>query len=1075
MRHFGVLLAVLMAAQAVPAQYAPNRYALLMEDPPVAARYASRGLAMTDTAAGYRQQIQARQEALRAGLAARRVQVTGSASTLMNAVFVAAPEGRVPELRSLPGVTAVVPVRTYRLRLNRAADLVRAPAAWSVLGGTSASGAGLKIAILDTGVDHTHPAFQDETLPMPPGYPLCTAGDCAFTNNKVIVARSYVRQLAAGTSPLDPSADSRPDDYSARDREGHGTAVAAIAAGVRSPGVVAAAGVAPRAYLGSYKIYGSPGVNEFTSDDVIIQALEDAVRDGMDIVSFSTGGPAFTGPLDTGAACGLPPGAPCDLSAAAFEQAARLGAIIVAAAGNEGNDGIVETSPAFHTIASPAHAPSVIAVGASTNSHVFYETVSVLAPEAPAGLRSIEAYFGDAYSPAGAVAAPLRDVSRWDESGRACGALPAGSLGGTYALIMRGECTFQVKATNAVAAGAAGIIFYMADSAPLISPGGLSTFDIPVVMISNANGLALRSYLAANPDALVAMDPNGEEVPYQGFDRIAGFSSLGPSTGGFLVKPDLVAPGTYIYTAAQSYDPLGMMYSATRHLAASGTSFATPMVSGVAALVRQRYPNLTAAQVRSVLANTASDEVRMGSSGNPVTAQWVGAGKLNAEAAVKAAVTASPASVPFGVLRTGTLPLARELIITNISQAPVTLTVSVAGEVAPLGTSVTVDKPGLALPAGASGTLTVTLSGALPPAGAYSGVVKLEGSGVSVRVPYVFYVAGGGAANLIPLATGGFDRTVGKRVFLALRAVDGSGVPVAGVPVTWTALGGGRIADSEPVTNGFGVAAAEAVLRPTPGNGSFIASVGTLTMSFSGFARAAPAIAAGGVVNAASFQQGEPVAPGAYAAIFGSGLSEATKVNSAALLPMAIGSVNVSFDVPSAGISVPGRMVFASPGQVKVQVPWELQGQASARVKVTIEGSYGNVVTVPLADYAPAFFETGGGVAAALDAGNRVISADNRASRGQVIQLFANGLGPVTNQPASGEPARAVPLSETTARPTVTIGGLDARVEWSGLTPTLHGLYQVNVTVPADLDPGTHPVIVRIGGKTSKPSSLPVR
>src|SRR6185503_14898732 len=123
------------------------------------------------------------------------------------------------------------------------------------------------------------------------GYPRCSGDDCAFTNNKVIVARSYVRQLAAGSAPLNPAADSRPDDYSPRDRVGHGTAVASTAAGFSNTGLVTFSGVAPKAYLGNYKIYGSPEVNDFTTEDVIIQALEDAMKDGMDIVSFSSGAP----------------------------------------------------------------------------------------------------------------------------------------------------------------------------------------------------------------------------------------------------------------------------------------------------------------------------------------------------------------------------------------------------------------------------------------------------------------------------------------------------------------------------------------------------------------------------------------------------------------------------------------------------------------------------------------------------------------------------------------------------------------------------------------------------------------
>src|SRR5947199_209016 len=80
------------------------------------------------------------------------------------------------------------------------------------------------------GIDQTHPALQDSTLSMPAGVPTCTDGHpedrTNFTNSKVIVARSYIRQIAAGSSATNPAADSRPDDFSPRDHEGHGTAIA---------------------------------------------------------------------------------------------------------------------------------------------------------------------------------------------------------------------------------------------------------------------------------------------------------------------------------------------------------------------------------------------------------------------------------------------------------------------------------------------------------------------------------------------------------------------------------------------------------------------------------------------------------------------------------------------------------------------------------------------------------------------------------------------------------------------------------------------------------------------------------
>ncbi len=417
-------------------QFAANRYALILEDPPVSARLTGRAAPRSAATTAYAQQIEARQQSLMSELRSRNISVTGRAATLANVVFVSVPKARAAELKSLAGVKGVVPVRIYKRKLNRATQLVNAQGAWDRSGGQGNAGQGIKIGILDTGIDQKHAAFQDSSLPTPAGYPICSGTDCDYTSNKVIVARSYVRQIAAGTGD-DPAADSRPDDYSPRDHVGHGTAVASVAAGVTIGGTVTASGMAPKAYLGNYKIYGSPYVNDWTTDEAIIQALDDAFNDGMDIVSFSTEGPAFSGPLDTGAACGNDAGVPCDLLAQAFEDAVAKGMIIVAAAGNEADTGA--NYPAFGTIGSPASAPSVIAVGATTNSHQFIPIVTVPGADAPSSLKAIAADTGDAYLPRGAVSLPLRDVTSTGNDGLACAAMPAHSLDGTFALIRAGH------------------------------------------------------------------------------------------------------------------------------------------------------------------------------------------------------------------------------------------------------------------------------------------------------------------------------------------------------------------------------------------------------------------------------------------------------------------------------------------------------------------------------------------------------------------------------------------------------------------------------------------------------------
>ncbi|MCE5308638.1 MAG: hypothetical protein LLG20_13445 [Acidobacteriales bacterium] len=260
-----------------------------------------------------------------------------------------------------------------------------------------------------------------------------------------------------------------------------------------------------------------------------------------------------------------------------------------------------------------------------------------------------------------------------------------------------------------------------------------------------------------------------------------------------------------------------------------------------------------------------------------------------------------------------------------------------------------------------------------------------------------------------------------------------------------------------------------------PASCSVIARAGGLSTTFSGSALRPPTIATGGVLNGASFQASDPIAPGSYISIFGTALARTTNYPTTTILPMIQDYLMVSFDVPSAGISVPGRLTYISPTQVNLQVPWELRGQTQASVKVIYDYVNGGVVTIPLADYSPAFFEIGSGAVAALDLDYKVISTSNPTSSGKVVMLYANGLGPVTNQPASGEPAPFSPLAETTDKPVVTIGGKVATVAWSGLAPGFAGLYQINATIPGGLTSGNQPMTVSIGSRTSKISYIAVQ
>jgi uncharacterized protein (TIGR03437 family) len=548
-----------------------------------------------------------------------------------------------------------------------------------------------------------------------------------------------------------------------------------------------------------------------------------------------------------------------------------------------------------------------------------------------------------------------------------------------------------------------------------------------------------------------------------------------------------------MYMAAQNYDPDGGQFSTTRFAAADGTSFASPMVAGAAALVKQKHPTWTATQIKSALVNTANQGVTTDDSSNSIDVEWLGAGKLDANAAVTTPVVVSPVSLGFGLLASAPSGLSKQLTVTNLGSSSVILAVAVVpgaksstGNLAS-GINPTVDKTSLTLAAGASGTVNVTLSGSLPPAGSYTGAVTLQATGVSLTVPYMYLIGGGSTANynLMFVGGGGFEAVVGQQPYdplnpsrpasIGFKLTDGSGIPVSGAAVTWTARPRSSVtfSNSSTTTNSYGIALTDVTVAQA-GSVSVVASAGGQTFTFSGYGWSQPTISSGGVVNDASFQS--PVAPGSYVAIFGSNLSAFTDSTIYSILPLSLDGVTVSFDVPSANLSYPGRLVFISPGQVNIQVPWELQGQSSAQVKVTIyDFIFGNVVTVPLSDAAPGFFETSTGVAAALDQNYKVVTTSNPVTRGQTVQLYLNGLGPCNNQPNSGEPASGTALATTKATPVVMIGGQQAQVQFSGLAPGFPGLYQINAVVPSTINTGNVPITVSISGQTSKASGLPVK
>jgi subtilisin family serine protease len=249
------------------------------------------------------------------------------------------PRGSVGTLEHLAGISKVWPSATYHASLDRTPQLIGAPILWGPTRATA--GQGVKIGIIDEGVDQTHPFLSPTGFTMPAGYP---KGDAAFTTAKVIVARAFAPpspKWKYASTPFDP------------ENSEHGTHVAGIAAGDYGtkanafPGQPTVSGIAPAAYIGNYKALTipTPGFGLDGNAPEIAKAIEQAVADGMNVINLSIGEPEID--------------AARDIVVRAIDGAARAGVVPCIAAGNDGENG-------KGTISSPGSAPLAITAAAST-------------------------------------------------------------------------------------------------------------------------------------------------------------------------------------------------------------------------------------------------------------------------------------------------------------------------------------------------------------------------------------------------------------------------------------------------------------------------------------------------------------------------------------------------------------------------------------------------------------------------------------------------------------------------------------------------------------------------------------
>ena len=583
----------------------------------------------------------------------------------------------------------------YRVADDPDLALISAVQAWNQAGGAANAGAGVKVAIVDSGIDATHPCFSDA------GYPAQQQlGDQTFTNNKVIAAKVFHNK--AGNRGYTPEAI-----------DSHGTHVAGtVACNYLTPATVSGvdipydiSGVAPRALLGNYNVFPADVVNARSED--IVNALEAAYTDGFDVANMSLSGPAS----------GIQ-----DLLAMAVNNLDIANMVVAVAAGNEG--------PGHYTVGSPGSAQRALTAGASTVPHFIGTPVTV-------GGSSFGAAAGDFTTVSADFTAPLGVVSGTGTNGlnTACAALPAGSLTGKIALVTRGVCAFSVKIRNAQDAGAVATIVannVFGDPIAMGQDGTPNQPTIPAYMVSRDSGLALKGFDGQATTISAAL----QYFLTTDGDIMAGFSSQGPTDVDFRVKPDVVAPGVNVLSSI----PMSYCGGTSCFAFFQGTSMATPHLAGSAAVVRGQHPSWSAAQVRSAIVNTADQGVlRSANTGGPeMDVNITGAGRENLLSAVSAVVALDPVSISFGAVPSGSgQTWTYDLTLSNISGAAKTFNVSVGAGDASVAYSVS--PASLSLASGASGVVTVTMTASQGAAkGDHSAKLAVSSGGAEVAHAVVY-------------------------------------------------------------------------------------------------------------------------------------------------------------------------------------------------------------------------------------------------------------------------------------------------------------------------------------------------
>lgn len=565
----------------------------------------------------------------RAAAAAPTSRVLARTQLVLNAVFMEVDASQVAALAADPDVLSVHRVRDYQLDLSETVPYIGA----SAVQAAGFDGSGVSVAVLDSGVDYTHAALggsgdpndylNDDPTIVEPG---------TFPTAKVVGGYDFT---GSDWFPGGPAEAPDPDPIDDGPEAGHGTHVAHIIGGE--------GGVAPGADIYAVKVCSS--VSTSCSGIALIQGMEFAVdpngdgdtSDHLDIINMSLGsdyGSAFDDDLSL-----------------AVDNATAIGTLTVTSAGN-GSDKPFK-------VGTPAAAPTSLGVAQTQVPSAVLQLISVGDVAAPT-LEAPAVFQPWSVAPAVTVSGEL---AYGDTGGTNLdGCLPfVGDMTGKVVLIDRGACNFTLKVLNVEnAGGIVGIIGLVAPGAPFSGgDGGDGPITIPGYMIDQANSVAMQSLVGET----VTVDPtNG--IPLVG--QMVGSSSRGPTMGTAILKPEIGAPGASVSAIAGTGTEEGPF---------GGTSGASPMVAGAAALLLEAYPDLIPAEVKARLVNTGNTDILTDPFTGLAPVSRIGGGEVQVDAALHTPVAAWDAdnllpSLSFGqmdVYRTTTRQV-KMLNVTNYSK-----------------------------------------------------------------------------------------------------------------------------------------------------------------------------------------------------------------------------------------------------------------------------------------------------------------------------------------------------------------------------------------------------------------------